>query len=105
MAIIAFCKLFLPNSLPRLVIIDNMITLKGVDTELFKLLCITCTVATLENYRAFRVDLLFSYLNKVESITSTYAKSFSTCIKGSSFTIYACNDLPINGMYIICSFS
>ena len=47
---ISFQNIFLPNGLPRLVILENRRPIKGEITGVCKLLCITCMEGFLETF-------------------------------------------------------
>ena len=100
----AFSRIFIPNGLPRLVIVDDGSPFKGALRAMCKLLSIPCEPVSPQNHRAVRVERFFRYLNKVERIVVANNQSFHTWLQGVYFSLYAWNSSPIDGTNIIRSF-
>ena len=60
---IKFCQ-FLPNSLPRVVIMDDVRAFKGVFLALCRIICVICEAEASENNQVEIIGRFFHYLNK-----------------------------------------
>ena len=63
-----FLRFFVPNGLPRLVVVDAGSAFAGLVAAVCKILCVLVSTGSPGNHRAIRVERFFRYLNKVEII-------------------------------------
>lgn len=99
-----FMNFFVPNGLPRMVMIDDGSAFKSVMVAMCEHLGIVYHVVARENHDAILCERFHRYLNKVERIHTADTDSFSDWILGAGFATYAWNASPIDGTDVTRSF-
>ena len=105
MARLAFSHFFVPNGLPKLVIIDGGSEFKGVLITMCDQIGIQYYVAAPEAHNAILCECFHRYLNKVEKIGAADAQSYEQWAMNALFAAYAWNGSPVDGTDIIRSFA
>ena len=105
MARLAFSHFFVPNGLPKLVIIDGGSEFKGVLIAMCDQIGIQYYVAAPEAHNAILCECFHKYLNKVEKIGAADAQSYEKWAMNALFAAYAWNGSPVDGTDIIRSFA
>ena len=102
---LAFSHFFVPDGLPKLVIIDGGSEMKGVLIAMCKQIGIPYYQAPPEAHNSILCKRFHRYLNKVKKIGATDAESYKKWAMNTFFVAYAWNGSPVNGTDIICSFA
>jgi hypothetical protein len=105
MARLAFSHFFVPNGLPKLVLIDEDSTFKGELMTICDILGVRYLVVAPEEHNAILCERFHRYLNKVQRIGVADAQSYEKWKMNSLFASYAWNASPIDGTDIIRSFA
>jgi hypothetical protein len=105
MARLAFSHCFVPNGLPKLVIIDGGSEFKGVMLAMCDQIGVQYYVAPPEAHNAILCERFHCYLNKVQIIGAVDAHSFEKWAMDCLFAVYAWNGSPVDGTDIIRSFA
>ena len=104
MASLAFSLSFVPNSLPKLVIIDNGSEFKGVMIAMCDQIGVSYYPPP-EAHNAILCERFYRYVNKVQRIGAADAQSDAKWTIHSLFAAYAWNGSPVVGTDIIRSFA
>jgi hypothetical protein len=102
---LAFSHFFVPNGLPKLVIVDGGSEMKGVLIAMCEQLGIPCYQAPPEAHNAILCERFHRYLNKVEKIGAADAESYEQWAMNALFATYAWNGSPVDGTDVIRSFA
>jgi hypothetical protein len=105
MARLAFSHFFVPNGLPKLVIIDGGSEFKGALVAMCEQLGISHYVAAPEQHNTILCECFHRYINKVQIIDTADAQSYEKWAMNALFAAYAWNGSPVDGTYIIRSFA
>ena len=100
-----FSAFFIPNGLPRLVIIDAGSENKGPLISMCTNMGIAFHVVSPEDHNGILCERFHRYLNKVEKIQAADTQSFTQFVQGVMFACYAWNAAPIDGTNITRSFA
>jgi hypothetical protein len=100
----AFTSFFVPNGLPRLVIIDDGSSFKATVVSMCEQLGIVYHAVSRENHDAILCERFHRFLNKVERIHTVDTTSFSDWVLGAFFATYAWNAAPIDGTDVTRSY-
>jgi hypothetical protein len=102
---LAFSHCFVPNGLPKLIIIDDGSEFKGVLRQACETLGIQYYVACPEAHNAVLAERFHRYLNKVAKIGVIDHQTYEQWRMDALFACYAWNASPIDGTDIIRSFA
>ena len=105
LAMRSFSAFFIPNGLPRLVIIDAGSENKGLLTDMCSSMGIAFHMVSPEDHNGILCERFHRYLNKVQKILAADTQSFTQFVQGVMFACYAWNASPIDGTNIIRSFA
>jgi hypothetical protein len=105
MARLAFSHFFVPNGLPKLVIIDGGSEFKGALIAMCEQVGISHYVAAPEQHNAILCECFHRYLNKVHRIGAGDVQSYEKWAMNALFAAYAWNGSPVDGTDIIRSFA
>ena len=100
----AFAAFFIPNGLPRLVIIDAGSENKGLLISMCSNMGIAFHVVAPEDHNGILCERFHRYLNKVQKIQAADTQSYTQFVQGVMFACYAWNASPIDGTNVIRSF-
>jgi len=100
----AFAAFFVPNGLPKLVLIDAGTENKGALVDMCETLGIKYHVVSPENHNGILCERFHRYLNKVQKIMAANAQSATQWAQNIQFAAYSWNAAPIDGTNIIRSF-
>jgi hypothetical protein len=101
----AYAAFFIPNGLPKLVLLDAGSENKGMLVDLCASLGIKHHVVSPEQHDGILCERFHRYLNKVQRINSAESQSFVQWVQGALFATYAWNAAPIDGTNIVRSFA
>jgi hypothetical protein len=101
----SFSHFFIPNGLPKLVLIDDGSEFKGVMVQMCETLGIQYYVAAPEEHNAIFSERFHRYLNKVERLGVVDHQSYEKWKMNAIFASYAWNASPIDGTDVIRSFA
>jgi hypothetical protein len=96
----SFSHFFVPNGLPKLILIDDGSEFKGVLVQMCETLGIQYYVVAPEEHNA-----IFRYLNKVERLGVVDHQSYKKWKMNAIFASYAWKASPIDGTDVIRSFA
>lgn len=99
-----FSAFFIPNGLPRLVIIDAGSENKGLVIAMCTNMGIAFHVVSPEDHNGILCERFHRYLNKIQRIQAADTQSFTQFAQGVMFACYAWNASPVDGTNIIRSF-
>ena len=99
-----FAHFFVPNGLPKLVLLDLGSENKGLVITMCGALGIRHHMVSPENHNGVLCERFHRYLNKVQRITAANTESFTQWAQGIAFAAYSWNAAPIDGTNIIRSF-
>ena len=102
---LAFSHFFVPNGLPKLVIVDGGSEMKGVLIAMCEQIGIPYYQAPPEAHNSILCERFHRYLNKVEKIGAADAESYEKWAMNALFAAYAWNGSPVDGTDIIRSFA
>jgi hypothetical protein len=102
---LAFSHFFVPNGLPKLVIVDGGSEIKGVLIAMCEQIGIPYYQAPPEAHNSILCEIFHRYLNKVEKIGAADAESYEKWAMNALFAAYAWNGSPVDGTDIIRSFA
>ena len=100
-----FSAFFIPNGLPRLVIIDAGSENKGLLISMCTNLGVIFHVVAPEDHNGILCERFHRFLNKVQKIQAADTQSFTQFVQGVLFASYAWNAAPIDGTNIFRSFA
>jgi Integrase zinc binding domain len=98
-------QILLPNGLPKLVLLDADSLFKQDLIVLLDELGVGFHVVSAEQHVGILCERFHRYLNKVQRLQGLDTKEYSNWMMNTSFTSYAWNGSPIDGMDIIRSFA
>jgi hypothetical protein len=101
----AFTQIFVPNGLPKLILIDSDSIFKGVLLQFCKRLGISYYMCAPEEHDSILCVRFHRYLNKVQRIEGAKAQTFEYWIMNTAMATYAWNASPVDGTDIIRSFA
>ena len=99
-----FAHFFVPNGLPKLVLLDAGSENKGTVSAMCGALGIRYHMVSPENHNGILCERFHRYLNKVQRITAANTESFTQWAQGIAFAAYSWNAAPIDGTNLIRSF-
>ncbi len=102
---LAFSHFFVPNGLPKLVIVDGGSDMKGVLIAMCEQIGIPYYQVPPEAHNSILCERFHRYLNKVEKIGAADAESYEKWAMNALFAAYAWNGSPVDGTDIIRSFA
>jgi hypothetical protein len=102
---LAFAHFFVPNGLPKLIIIDEGSEFKGFLVLVCETLGIQYYVAPAESHNAVLCERFHRYLNKVAKIGVADQQSYEQWALNTLFAAYAWNASPVDGTDVIRSFA
>jgi hypothetical protein len=102
---LAFSHFFVPNGLPKLVIVDEGSEFKGVLVTVCETLGIQYYVAPPESHNAVLCERFHRYLNKVLRIGVADQQTYEQWTVNTLFATYAWNASPVDGTDVIRSFA
>jgi hypothetical protein len=102
---LAFAHFFVPNGLPKLIIIDEGSEFKGFLVLVCETLGIQYYVAPAESHNAVLCERFHRYLNKVAKIGVADQQSYEQWMLNTLFAAYAWNASPVDGTDVIRSFA
>ncbi len=102
---LAFSHFFVPNGLPKLVIVDGGSEMKGVLIAMCEQIGIPYYQAPPEAHNSILCERFHRYLNKVQKIGAADAESYEKWAMNALFATYAWNGSPVDGTDIIRSFA
>ena len=105
MARLAFSHFFIPNGLPKLVIIDGGSEFKGVLIAMCDQLGISYYVAPPEAHNSILCERFHRHLNKVQRIGAADAQSYEKWAMNCLFAACAWNGSSVDGTDVIRSFA
>jgi hypothetical protein len=101
----AYAAFFVPNGLPKLILIDAGSENKGVFINMCTTLGIRYHMVSPDEHNGILCERFHRYLNKVEKIHAADTQSHTQWAQGTLFATYAWNASPIDGTNIIRSFA
>ena len=101
----AYAAFFVPNGLPKLILLDAGSKNKGVLVNMCAGLGIKYHMVSPEQHNGILCERFHRYLNKVQKINAADTQSFTQWVQGALFATYAWNASPIDGTNIIRSFA
>ena len=105
MARLTFSHFFVPNGLPKLVVIDSGSEFKGAVISMCDRLGVSYYVAPPEAHNAVLCERFHRHLNKVQKIGAADSQSYERWAMNALFAVYAWNGSPVDGTDIIRSFA
>jgi len=105
MATACFTHFFVPNGLPRLVILDKDGANQGELQQMCQLMLIKHHLVSPKNHKAILCERNHRYKNKVQKIHATDCNTLDEWILGTNLADYAWNASPIDGTNIIWSYA
>jgi hypothetical protein len=102
---LAFSHIFVPNGLPKLILIDDGSEFKGLLTQMCEAIGLQYYVACPEAHNAILCERFHRYLNKVAKIGVIEHQTYEQWRMDSLFACYAWNASPIDGTDVIRSFA
>ncbi len=99
-----FSTFFVPNGLPKLVLIDAGSENKGELISMCDTLKIKYHAVAPEDHNGILCERFHRYLNKVQKIYAADSQSFTQWVHGVMFATYSWNAAPIDGTNLIRSF-
>ena len=99
-----FATFFVPNGLPKLVLLDQGSENKGQLLSMCKTLGIKCHVVAPEDHNGILCERFHRYLNKVQKIGAANTQSYTQWAQNTLFATYSWNAAPIDGTNLIRSF-
>jgi hypothetical protein len=99
----AFASFFMPNGLPKLVIVNAGSKLAGALTEMCTSLGVPFHRVANENHKAILNEQFRPYLNKVQKIHQANCESLDQWVMGLFFALYGWNASPVDGTNIMRS--
>ena len=100
-----FATFFVPNGLPKLILVDAGSENKGALIDMCTTLGIKYHAVSPKDHNGILCECFHRYLNKVQKIVAADSQSFAQWAQGLSFAAYSWNAAPIDGMNIIRSFA
>jgi hypothetical protein len=100
-----FSHFFMPNGLPKIILINKGSKFKGVLAEMCNTLGIQYYMAAPEGHNMIFCERFHRYLNKVERLGVINHQSYEQWKMNAIFTSYAWNALRIDGTNVIRSFA
>ena len=101
----AYAAFFIPNGLPKLVLIDQGSENKGHLVNMCQTMHIHHHVVAPEQHNGILCERFHRFLNKVQKINAADTQSFTQWVQGTLFALYAWNASPIDGTDIMRSFA
>jgi hypothetical protein len=103
---LVFSHFFIPNGLPKMIVIDAGGEFKGMLITMCEILGVRYyPAAPEEDHNAISTESFHRYLNKVESIHQADTQSYEQWKMAALFASYAWNASPIDGLDVIRSFA
>jgi hypothetical protein len=102
---LVFSHFFIPNELPKVIVIDAGGEFKGMLITMCEILGVRYYVAAPEDHNAISTELFHRYLNKVQKIHQADTQSYEQWKMAALFASYAWNASPIDGLDVIRSFA
>jgi hypothetical protein len=99
-----FATFFVPNGLPKLVLIDAGSENKGELVSMCRTLGIKYHMVAPEQHNGILCERFHRYLNKVQRIGAADSQSYTQWAQGVMFATYSWNAAPIDGTNLIRSF-
>ena len=99
-----FASFFVPNGLPKLILVDSGSENKGVLISMCQLLGIKYHMVAPEQHNGILCERFHRYLNKVQKIVAVNNQSYTQWVLGVMFATYSWNAAPIDGTNLIRSF-
>ena len=99
-----FASFFVPNGLPKLILVDSGSENKGVLISMCQLLGIKYHMVAPEQHNGILCERFHRYLNKVQKICAVNNQSYTQWVLGVMFATYSWNAAPIDGTNLIRSF-
>lgn len=100
----AFASFFVPNGLPKLILVDAGSENKGMLLDMCRILKIKHHMVAPENHNGVLCERFHRYLNKVQRIGAANSQTFAQWAQGVSFAAYSWNAAPIDGTNLVRSF-
>jgi hypothetical protein len=102
---LVFSHFFIPNGLPKVIVIDAGSEFKGMLITMCEILGVQYYAAAPEDHNAISTERFHRYLNKVEHIHQADTQSYEQWKMAALFASYAWNASPIDGLDVIRSFA
>jgi hypothetical protein len=102
---LVFSHFFIPNGLPKVIVIDAGGKFKGMLITMCEILGVRYYPAALEDHNTISTERFHRYLNKVERIHQADTQSYEQWKMVALFALYAWNASPIDGLDVIRSFA
>ena len=99
-----FATFFVPNGLPKLVLIDAGSENKGELVSMCETLRIKYHMVAPEDHNGILCERFHRYLNKVQKIGAADSQTYTQWAQGVMFATYSWNAAPIDGTNLIRSF-
>lgn len=99
-----FASFFVPNGLPKLILIDSGSENKGALIGMCQILGVKFHMVSPEQHDGILCERFHRYLNKVQKIEATNNQSYTQWVLGVMFATYSWNAAPIDGTNLIRSF-
>ena len=99
-----FASFFVPNGLPKLILLDAGSENKGMLIDMCRILRVKHHAVAPENHNGVLCERFHRYLNKVQKIGAANTQSFTQWAQGIAFAAYSWNAAPIDGTNIVRSF-
>jgi hypothetical protein len=99
-----FASFFVPNGLPKLILIDAGSENKGTLICMCQILGVKYHMVSPEQHDGILCERFHRYLNKVQKIEATNNQSYTQWVLGVMFATYSWNAAPIDGTNLIRSF-
>ena len=99
-----FATFFVPNGLPKLVLLDAGSENKGELISMCETLRIKFHTVSPEEHNGILCERFHRYLNKVQKISAADSQSYNQWAQGVMFATYSWNAAPIDGTNLIRSF-
>jgi hypothetical protein len=102
---LVFSHVFIPNGLPKVIVIDAGGEFKGMMVTMCEILGVRHYVAAPEDHNAISTERFHRYLNKVEKIHQADTQSYEQWKMTALFASYAWNASLMDGVEVIRSFA
>ena len=102
---LAFSHFFIPNGIPKLILLDGDSAFKGVLVQMCTILGVRYRVVPPEAHNAVMIEGYHRFLNKIQRIHQANTRSYENWKLGMLFAAYAWNASPVDGLDVIRSFA
>ena len=102
---LAYSHFFIPNGIPKMILLDEDSAFKGTLIQMCAILGIRYRAVPPEAHNAVMIEGYHRFLNKVQRIHQANTQSYENWKQGVLFASYAWNASPVDGLDVIRSFA